>query len=359
MKTPLLVTKSFLPPLEEYVRYLKRIWKSRVLTNDGQFVKEFEEKLKALSGTAYALCTANATIALQVALRTLPRGGEIITTPFSFIATTSSIIWEGFTPVYADIDPATLNIDPKEIEKKITRRTRAILAVHVFGNPCNIEAINRIAKKHKLTVIYDACHALGIKYKGKPLFSYGDISVTSFHATKLLNTAEGGALFTAKGSAARKIKLFRNFGYENYAIHSLGINGKMSELNASLGLAGIKYLDKIISKRKTGYNLYMKHLKMSNNFDFQCFLTGQNYSYLPIILRTERLKKQLLKALNSENIFPREYFSPSLETIFGGPALCKNALAISKRILCLPLSAQITSAEVRKVCSTVNKICAA
>ncbi len=359
MKNPLLVTKSFLPPLEEYVRYLKLIWKNGVLTNDGRFVKQFEGELKANAGTGFAICTANATIALQLAMRTLPPGGEIITTPFSFIATTSSIMWEGFVPVYADIDPHTLNIDPKEIEKKITRKTKAILAVHVFGNPCDTEAIKKIAKKHKLTVIYDACHALGIKHKGKPLFSYGDISVTSFHATKLLNTAEGGAMFTNNPRTAKRLKLARNFGYENYVIHTLGINGKMNELSASLGLAGMKYLPKIIAKRKAAYNLYMQFLKETENFDFQHFLTGQNYSYLPVILRTEKLKKQLMKALNAQNIFPREYFSPSLETVFGGKPSCKNALDISKRILCLPLSVHITPAEIKKVCSTVNKVCAA
>ncbi|MCC6865623.1 MAG: DegT/DnrJ/EryC1/StrS family aminotransferase [Ignavibacteria bacterium] len=356
MKKPLYVTKSFLPPLNEYTELLKDIWKSGVLTNDGKYLKLFEKKLRKNSGCKYALCVSNGTLALQLALRSLKINGEVITTPFSFIATASSIIWEHCKPVFADIEPDTFNIDPFKIQRKISSKTKAIMAVHVYGNPCNISEIQKIANEYNLKVIYDASHALGINYKNKSLFYFGDISTTSFHATKIINTAEGGALFTNNNNIANEIRLKRNFGYENYVIRSLGVNAKMSELNAALGIAEMKYLSVNLTKRKKVFLLYKK-LLLSNEFiKYQKFNAEQNYSYFPVLFSTKSLKEKVVNKLNKEHIFPREYFSPSLELVFGSKITCPVTYDISQRILCLPLSFHITVSQVKRVCNIVNKV---
>lgn len=357
MKKPLFVTRSFLPPLKEYVSHLEQIWKSGVLTNDGKYVKLLENKLRTLSGCTRALCVSNGTIALQLALKALNVTGEVITTPFSFIATTSSILWENCKPVFADIHPQTLNIDPENILKKITCKTTAIMAVHVYGNPCNVNLINKIAREHKLKVIYDASHAIGINYKGKPLFAYGDISTTSFHATKIINTAEGGAVFTNNTGTGKKLELKRNFGYKNYVVHSLGINAKMSELNAALGYASIKYLAVNLKHRKKAFEIYKKLFSGNYHLSYQDFITQQNYSYFPVILSSSSLRKKTAKMLKQKNIFPRQYFNPSLELVFGNTISCPVAYDISERVLCLPLSAYITNTEVSEVANIVNKAC--
>ncbi len=357
MKKPLYVTRSFLPPLKEYTAHLEKIWESGVLTNDGTYVKLFEQKLRKLSGCRNALCVSNGTIALQLALRALGISGEVITTPFSFIATTSSIKWEGCKPVFADIDPETLNINPQEIETKITAKTRAIMAVHVYGNPCDVNAISKIARKYDLKVIYDASHAIGVHYKGKPLFAYGDLSTTSFHATKIINTAEGGAIFTNSTKIAQELEFKRNFGYRNYKIHSLGINAKMSELNAALGCASVKYLDRNLLHRKSAFELYRKLFLKNNNIRFQKFVAKQNYSYFPVIFNSKKSKNKAIQMLNRNNIFPREYFSPSLEMVFGNKVTCPVSNDISQRVLCLPLSAYISKKEVAEVSEIINGVC--
>lgn len=357
MKEPLYVTKSFLPPLGEYMKLLKDIWKSGVLTNDGKYLKLLEKSLRELSGCKHALCMNNGTTALQTAIKALDIKDEIITTPYSFIATSSSIIWESCKPVFADIDPDTLNIDPAQIEKKITCKTRAILAVHVYGNPCNTSAIKKIAEKNGLKIIYDASHAIGIKHKGKPLFAYGDVSTTSFHATKIINTAEGGAVFTNNDKYAQELKFKRNFGYSNYKILSLGINGKMSELNAALGVAGIKYLNYNLNKRKSAFLLYKKLLKNNYKLSYQQFNAVQNYAYFPVIFAGNELRKKTVKLLNKENIYPREYFSPSLELVFGKKITCPVAYEVSQKVLCLPLSVHISAQQIKKVADIVNKAC--
>lgn len=357
MKKPLYVTRSFLPPLNEYTKLLKDVWASGVLTNDGKYLKLLERNLGKLSGCRHALCVSNGTIALQAAIKALGITGEIITTPFSFIATTSSIMWEGCKPVYADIDPVRLNIDPAQIIKKITRKTQAIMAVHVYGNPCDTSAIGGIAKEYGLKVIYDASHAIGINYKGKPLFAYGDISTTSFHATKIINTAEGGAVFTNSSRIARELAFKRNFGYSNYKILSLGVNGKMSELSAALGVAGIKYLNYNLKKRKAAFELYRKLLKDNFKISYQQFNARQNYAYFPVIFSSNALRVNTVKALNKAGIFPREYFSPSLELVYGKNITCPVSYDISRKILCLPLSVHITAGEIRKVTEIINNSC--
>lgn len=353
-RVPLYVTRSFLPPLKDYTAILKKVWDNGILTNDGPFLRKFEKKLKEFSGSNTVLCMSNGTVTLQLALRALGIKGEVITTPFSFIATTSSILWEGSKPVYADIDPETLNIDPESIRKKITKNTKAILAVHVYGNPCNVEEIKKIAKEHKLKVIYDASHAIGIRHKGKSLFKHGDISTTSFHATKIISSAEGGAIFTDDRRTAGMLRLQRNFGYSNYRIKELGINAKMSEITAALGLASIKYLGFVIKKRRAAFRLYRKLLSANQTIRYQKFITEQNYSYYPVIFKNEKIKNRVILKLNKENIFPREYFNPSLELVFGNKISCPVAYDISRRILCLPLSPYIKNSDVKVITKIIN-----
>ena len=230
----ILVTKPFLPPIEEYESYLKEIWQREWLTNNGPLVNDFELKLKLYLQVPHLLYLCNGTVALQIAIRALELKGDVITTPFSFIATTSSILWEGIRPVFVDIDADTLNIDPNKIEAAITPQTSAILATHVYGNPCDIDAIEAIAKKHNLKVIYDAAHCFGTKYKGKSVYSYGDVSIASFHATKLFHTVEGGAVFTNDPDLLKKMAFMRNFGFNGPEdFEYMGVNGKNSEFHAS------------------------------------------------------------------------------------------------------------------------------
>ena len=242
-KKPIYVTQPTLAPLEDVANLLQGVWESGVMTHNGPLVQRFEKEFAEFSGLKQAVAVSNGTIAIQMAIRALELKGEIITTPFTFVATVNAILWEGCTPVFADIDPETLNIDPSKIEDKITSNTVAIMPVHVFGNPCDVEAIQHIAEKHKLKVIYDAAHAVGVDYKGKSLFRYGDISATSFHATKMLNTAEGGGCITDNDEWDAKLRAIRFFGYnEKKDVVCNGFNGKMTEVHAAIGLANLRYL---------------------------------------------------------------------------------------------------------------------
>jgi dTDP-4-amino-4,6-dideoxygalactose transaminase len=346
------VTKPFLPPVEEYESYIRDIWQRQWLTNNGPLVNEFELKLKVYLDVPHLLYVANGTIALQLAIRALELKGQIITTPFSFIATTSSAMWENCKPVFVDINPGTLNIDAEKIEEAITPETSAILATHVFGNPCDILAIDEIAKKHNLKVIYDASHCFGTKYHGRSVYSYGDISTTSFHATKIFHTVEGGAVFTQDPELLKKMAYMRNFGFdgpENFAC--VGINGKNSEFHAAMGLANLKYADEILAKRKELYLYYVENLE---RLDKQCQViqknTTYNYAYLPILLPTDEQIKKIELYLNANLIFPRRYFFPSLHTLnFVDKYECPISLCVSKRIMCLPMHHKLTAEEVNFV----------
>ena len=259
------VTKSFLPPIEDYTAQLQRAYNNSWLTNRGELVVELEQKLTdylELNETR-VLCMNNGTIPLQIALKLLGNRGEIITTPFSYVATTSAIVWENCTPVFVDIHPEYLTIDETLIEEAITDKTTCILATHVFGNPCNISEIERIAKKHNLKVIYDAAHCFGVKYNGKSIFEYGDISTCSFHSTKLFHTGEGGAIFCSDKSLMEKIFLSHAFGHIGDNHIQLGINGKMSELNAAMGLSVLPFMKEILNKRKDNFEVYQKSLNPS------------------------------------------------------------------------------------------------
>lgn len=336
------VTKSFIPPIEEFSAQVKRAFDNGWLTNRGVLVRELEEKLQVYLGLTESklLCTNNGTMPLQIALKLLGKGGEIITTPFSYVATTSAIVWENCKPIFVDIDPNHLTIDETKIEEAITDRTTCILATHVFGNPCNVEEIEKIAAKYNLKVIYDAAHCFGVKYKGKSIFEYGDISTCSFHATKLFHTGEGGAIFCRDPELFNKVYYSHNFGHDGHEkYHGLGINAKMSELNAAMGLSVLPYMDEIIEKRKELVKYYHNQIQ---NSDLREIVirdkTHWNYSYYPVVFRSETDLLKAKEKLNINNINPRRYFYPSLDNL---PYLkvekCKYGGEIASKILCLPL----------------------
>ncbi len=344
------VTKTFLPPLEEYQAILNRAWEAGWITNRGQLVKELEQKLKDYLGVSNMIAMTNGTLPLQIAIKALGLKGEIITTPFSYVATTSSIVWEGCTPVFVDIHPEYLTIDETKIEAAITPRTTAILATHVFGNPCAVEEIDVIAKKHGLKVIYDGAHAFGVTYKGKSIFSYGDVTTCSFHATKLFHTGEGGALFFKDHTMYDKFFYHHNFGHKGKEdFQGLGINGKMSELQAAMGLAVLPYMDVILSHRKNAIFQYLNELTTQKTIKIRSE-TEWNYAYMPIILENEQQLLRVQEAMNKAEIFPRRYFFPSLSKL---PYVSRTNLyiadQIAERILCLPLSHDITATEIERI----------
>lgn len=343
------VTKPFLPPIDDYIDLVKGIYKRNWLTNNGPLVNELELKLKEYLNVPHLLYLNNGTIALQIAIKALELKGEIITTPFSYVATTSSIVWEGCKPVFVDIDKDTFNIDPNKIEAAITDKTTGIIATHVFGNPCDIEAIEKIAKKHHLKVIYDAAHCFGSKYKGKSVFAYGDISTTSFHATKLFHTTEGGAVFCNSPELLKKMAYLRNFGHngpEEFAM--VGINGKNSEFHAAMGLANFPYINKILESRKAQSLLYaamlknlkVSHIKINKESEF-------NFAYYPIVFDTEEILLKSMTELNLNSVYPRRYFYPSLNSLnYIENQECPISENISKTILCLPLYFDLTKEEI-------------
>jgi dTDP-4-amino-4,6-dideoxygalactose transaminase len=351
------VTKTFFPPIEEYNQQVQRAWDNQWLTNRGELVLELEEKLKEYLAVSNIIITNNGTIPLQIALKLLGKGGEIITTPFSYVATSAAIVWENCKPVFVDIHPDYLTIDETKIEAAITHKTTAILATHVFGNPCQVDAIEAIAKKHKLKVIYDAAHGFGVKYKGKSLFDYGDVSTCSFHATKLFHTGEGGAMFTNDGYLQHQLFYSHNFGHNGpLAFHGMGINGKISELQAAMGLAVFPYMEKILAERKKVVDFYndnldfskLKALKIREN-------TGWNYSYYPIIFENEAQLLQVEKTLKDNQIIPRRYFYPSLNTIeYTNGAKMPISESIASRILCLPLYVGLNKDDLEKIVNIIE-----
>ncbi|MBJ6119785.1 DegT/DnrJ/EryC1/StrS family aminotransferase [Pontibacter sp. BT310] len=353
------VTKPFLPPKEEYDYYVNGIWKRQWLTNNGPLVNELELKLKEYLDLKHLLYVTNGTIAIQLAIKALNIKGEIITTPFSYVATTSSIVWEGCEPVFVDINKDTLNIDPDKIEDAITPRTSAILATHVFGNPCEIDAIQNMANKYGLKVIYDAAHCFGVLYKNRSIFEFGDICTTSFHATKLFHTIEGGAIFTKDADLLRILAMQRNFGHagpENF--EGLGINGKNSEFHAAMGLVNLPYINDIIKRRMDLCNHYDSRLKGIHKarptLNSDCLY---NYAYYPILLNSEEVLNQFIEKLNAHWIYPRRYFYPSLNTL---PYVKRQAVPIAddiaKRILCLPLYHDLSFEEIDMIARILLRV---
>lgn len=351
------VTKTFLPPFEEYKAYLERIWESGQLTNEGPLLKKFESRAKHYLQVDNFQFVANGTMALQLSLEALGiREGEIITTPFSYVATTSSILWQRCKPVYVDIDPTTLNIDPSKIEDAITSETKAIMPVHVFGNPCDVENIDEIAKKYKLNVIYDAAHAFGVKYKGKSLLDYGDISVCSFHATKLFHTIEGGCVVSKKEKTNEAVELKKRFGHNKDNHVMLGVNAKASEFQAAMGLCNLNYVDENISKRRKIFDLYERLLEEKLQKLIINEYATYNYGYYPVILDNETILLQKMEMLEKDNIFPRRYFYPSLNTLpyIEGTQSCPISEDISRRILCLPIYVGLEEEIIAKVCKVIE-----
>lgn len=355
------VTKTFLPPIESYNFYLKKAWDKSWITNRGELTIELENKIKKDYNINNIIITNNGTIPLQIALKIFGNYGEIITTPFSYVATSAAIIWENCKPVFVDIHPEYLTIDESKIENAITEKTTAILATHVFGNPCHILAIEKIAKKNGLKVIYDAAHCFGVKYKGDSIFNYGDISTCSFHATKIFHTGEGGGMFCNDDDVYKKLFYSHNFGHNGpLNFHGLGINAKISELQSAMGLAVYDQLDTIFTERRKVVNYYNSHLALDKIKVLKIREeTEWNYSYYPIILDSENTLLSIESELNKNQIIPRRYFYPSLNTI---PYINSSEMPISEsiasRILCLPLYVGLTENELSKIVSLINnKIC--
>lgn len=351
------VTMPTLAPLGEVTENLQKVWESGIMTHNGPILQEFERKVAEWHGLKNHVVVVNGTIALQLAIKALELKGEIITSPFSFIATTSAIMYEGCTPVYSDIDPHTLNLDPAGLEEKITDKTVAIMPVHVFGNPCDIDAIDAIAKRHGLKVIYDACHAVGVTYRGKSVFAYGDISCTSYHATKMLNSGEGGGCYTNDDELHEKMKRIRFFGFsdDKSDIVEEGSNYKMTEVHASVGLANLKYLQAALDDRKKKYMLYRNLLSDHPALTFQKINGDCNYSYFPVIFDTEKTLLKVEKALNAEHIFPRRYFYPSLNMFKDIVPYVSMPVSegIAGRILCLPLYYDLAETDVARIAGIV------
>ena len=353
------VTKTFFPPLEEYQKQLQRIWSNEWLTNRGELVLELEEKLKKYLSVDHILVTNNGTIPIQIALKLLGNGGEIITTPFSYVATTAAIVWENCTPVFVDIHPEYLSIDETKIEAAITSKTTAILATHVFGNPCHVEAIEAIAKKHQLKVIYDAAHAFGVTYNGKSIFEYGDVSTCSFHATKVFHTGEGGAVFTNDKELQHKIFYSHNFGHNGpLDFHGLGINAKISELQAAMGLSVLPFMEEILNGREKTVGFYNANLNLDKIQTLKLREgTNWNFSYYPIVLESENVLLEVMDKLKENAIFPRRYFYPSLNTIkYVAGQKMPISESIASRILCLPLSAEYKEEDLNIITNTINKV---
>ncbi|GAA4290501.1 DegT/DnrJ/EryC1/StrS family aminotransferase [Aestuariibaculum suncheonense] len=350
------VTKTFLPPQEAYQAILKQAWDTGWLTNRGVLVQELETKLKGYLGVDNLIAMTNGTLPLQIAIKALQLQGDIITTPFSYVATTSSIVWEGCMPVFVDIHPDYLTIDESKIEAAITPKTTAILATHVFGNPCHVEAIQAIADTYNLKVIYDAAHGFGVRYKGQSVFNYGDVSTCSFHATKLFHTGEGGALF-CKSELRDAMYYHHNFGHDGPDVfRSLGINAKMSELQAAMGLAVLPYVDTIVKERQEAVQYYqalvdalpLKTMQLRED-------TVWNYSYYPVIFENETQLMQVKRALEQKDIYPRRYFYPSLNQlpyVKGGN--CPISETVASRIMCLPLWAGITKSNIKTICNIIK-----
>ncbi|MBO2544795.1 DegT/DnrJ/EryC1/StrS family aminotransferase [Salegentibacter sp. BDJ18] len=333
------VTKTFFPPIKEYHCQVQRIWDNQWLTNRGELVKELEANLKAELGVTNITLTTNGTLPLQIALKVLA-GGEVITTPFSYVATTSAIVWEHCTPVFVDIHPEYLTIDETKIESAITKKTTAILATHVFGNPCNVEEIEGIARKYNLKVIYDAAHCYGVKYKGESIFNYGDVSTCSFHATKLFHTGEGGAMFCRDEDLNHKLFYSHNFGHNGPEdFYGVGINAKMSELQAAMGLSVLPYMNKILEARKKIVDFYNENLDFSKLQKLKIReRTNWNYSYYPVIFENEAKLLNVKKELNEQEIYPRRYFYPSLNLLdYVNRDRMPVSENIASRVLCLPL----------------------
>jgi len=354
------VTRSFLPPKEEYDELLDSIWENKILTNNGPLAIRLENEIKTKINNDNFLFVSNGTIAIQLAIKAMELSGEIITTPFSYCATTNVIVWENLTPVFVDINPSDLNINADLIEEKINEKTSAILATHVYGNPCDLEKIEKIAQKYNLKVIYDAAHAFGVNYKGKSLITYGDVSTCSFHSTKVFHTIEGGSVVCQDRELFEKIKLIRSFGHIQDEYFAAGINGKNSEFHAAMGICNLRHLESIIAGRKRVFREYDNQLdfrkieKVTEKSDHLEY----NFAYYPVVFESEKIALEVVRSLNQENIYPRRYFYPSLNqlTFLESTQSCPVSEDISNRVLSLPLYPDLESEIISKICKIINSV---
>lgn len=355
---PINVTKPFTPDFDRVVERLRGVWTRCWFTNNGPLVNELEMKLKSHLEVEHLLLLANGTLALQVAIKALQIKGEVITTPFSYIATTSSLVWEGCSPIMADIDPITLCISPESIRRCITPSTSAIVATHVYGVPCDVVEISKIAKEHNLKVLYDAAHGFGVKIGSEPIVNFGDVSTLSFHATKLFHTVEGGAVITKNPDLLKLMSELRNFGHTSpESFSEPGINAKNSEVHAAIGLEVLPNVPEIVMRRRIiteRYNIAFKHekrvrtIKIDSNVNY-------NYAYYPIILEHEDIVLQLIEKLNTNGIYPRRYFFPSLSEIRYINQSDRTPVSndFARRVLCLPLHQDLSIEEA----DMISRIC--
>jgi len=367
MKNKIYVTRPFLPPLEEYNEYLKKIWESGQLTNNGQFHQQLEQELCNYLGVKYISLFANGTLALITALQALDIKGEVITTPYSFVATAHSLVWNGITPVFVDVDPVYGNLDPQKIEAAISPKTSAILPVHVYGHPCQHAAIEKIAKNHGLKVLYDAAHAFGVKENNSSVLNYGDLSILSFHATKVFTTLEGGAVVCHTPEMKQHLDNLKNFGFRDYHVVSLGINAKMNEVQAAMGLLQLKYIDAALQKRKQVSDFYFKHLENTAGLRLLSPAAGvaYNYSYFPVFVDEKTFGKSrdaLFEALEKNNIFGRRYFHPLItqfpsyrDFATAQPGLTPAAEKIAYQVICLPIYPDLDEDTLRLICKIINE----
>lgn len=363
------VTEPYLPPFEEYIEYLKGIWERNWLTNQGPLVKELEQKLQAHHQLPMPVhLVANGNLGLQIALKALGVRGEVITTPFSYVATTACPLWEGCAVKFADIEPDTLTIDPKAVEDAITSKTEAILATHVFGNPCDVEALEAIAAKHGIALIFDAAHAFGVTYKGKSILEYGDASMMSLHATKLMHSVEGGFIVAKDPAVSEKMEWMRRFGHNGpEAYHGVGANAKMSEFHAAMGLCNLNHIDEILAKRKAICEAYGQALlsdqpsSINHPLSSIAYREGAslNFAYYPILFESENALLDAIARLDSIGVYPRRYFYPAMDQVpelQREDSLCSISSEVSKRILCLPLSDSTDITVVDQVIANVVQL---
>lgn len=364
-KDKIFVTKPTLPPFEDFVPYMKQIWDNKILTNGGPFHEQLEKELCEYLGVKHVCLFTNGTIALITALQALRVTGEVITTPYSFVATSHSLLWNGIKPVFVDIDPHTLNLDPKRIEAAITPQTTAIMPVHCYGHPCDVDAIQKIADNYNLKVIYDAAHAFGVQCHCGSILNHGDLSVLSFHATKVFNTFEGGAIICPDAKSKERIDHLKNFGHAGETtVVAPGINGKMSEFNAALGLLQLKYIDQALAKRKEIDEAYRERLKGVNGIS--CLNSAgekvANYAYFPILVQSNYpiRRDDLYQKLKEIGIHPRRYFYPLISDFpmySGLPSAHKENLPVAtsaaSQVLCLPIYPDLSMSVIDEITSFI------
>lgn len=365
---PIYVTQPLLPDLEEFLPYLEQIWDSKQLTNGGNMHRQLEQQLVDYLGIEHVSLFNNGTIALLTALQALRITGEVITTPYSFVATTHSLLWNGIRPVFADIDPHSFNLDPEKIEAAITPHTTAIMPVHCYGNPCDVDAIQRIADHYNLKVIYDAAHSFGVRDAGGSILRHGDLSVLSFHATKVFNTFEGGAIICPDAKTKRRIDQLKNFGFVNETtVVANGINGKMSEINAAFGLLQLKHIDQALAQRQQIAQRYNQQLKDIKGISIPAALLEQstNNSYYPILVDSDYpiSRDALYQRLRDNGIYSRRYFYPLISQfpmyrglVSAQPENLATATEIAEKVLCLPIYPALTEGEQDKVISLIKDV---